>query len=321
MAEVRRPFRFGFSTRGLASPVEWRALARRVEALGYSTLLVPDHVAHPLAPITLMATAAEATTTLRLGCHVFGNDFRHPVVLAKEAATLDVLAGGRSELGIGTGWQRDDYEKMGVPLDPPGVRVDRLAEALQVVKGCFADGPFSFAGAHYTVRDLDLRPKPTQRPRLPILVGGGGRRVLGLAAREADIVAINFRTTPEGGADSTDITVEATERKLGWVRAAAGERLAEIELAVFAFLVAVTDDDPRQAISRLMERRPAGERLDVDTALAAPAALVGSVDRIVETLLARRERFGISYVVVRDPTGDGSMADAFAPVVARLAGA
>jgi hypothetical protein len=125
----------------------------------------------------------------------------------------------------------------------------------------------------------------------------------------------------EGGADATDITVEATERKLGWVRAAAGERLAEIELAIFAFLVAVTDDDPRRAIGQLMERRPAGERMDADAALAAPAALVGSVDEIVAALQSRRERFGISYVVVRDPTGDGAMADAFAPVVARLAGA
>jgi probable F420-dependent oxidoreductase len=320
MAQTPRPFRFGFSTRGSASATEWRALARRVEALGYSTLLVPDHVAHPLAPITLLAAAAEATRTVRLGCHVFGNDFRHPVVLAKEAATLDVLSGGRVELGLGTGWQLADYDKMGIPLDPPGVRVDRLAESLRVVKGCFGDGPFSFSGTHYTIRDLDLRPKPAQRPRLPILIGGGSRRILSLAAREADVVAINFRTTPEGAADSADVTVEATDRKLGWVREAAGDRFDDLELAVFAFVVAVTDDDPRQAIDALMARRPVGDRLDADVALAAPAVLVGSVDRIAETLLARRERFGISYVVVRDPTGDGAMAEAFAPVVARLAG-
>jgi probable F420-dependent oxidoreductase len=315
-----RPFRFGFSTRGSASAAEWRALARRVEALGYSTLLVPDHVAHPLAPITLQAIAAEATTTLRLGCHVYGNDFRHPVVLAKETATLDVLSGGRVELGLGTGWQAADYETMGIPMGAPGVRVDRLAEALLVVKGCFADGPFSFEGTHYTIRDLDLRPKPAQRPRLPILVGGGARRVLGLAAREADVVAINFRTTPEGGADQSDITAEATDRKLGWVREAAGERFADLELAIFAFLVAVADGDPRDVVAGLTARLPASARLDPDAALAAPAVLVGSADRIADTLLARRERFGISYVVVRDPTGDGAMADAFAPVVARLAG-
>lgn len=320
MAQVQRPFRFGISTRGFASSSEWRALARRVEALGYSTLLVPDHIAHPLAPITLLATAAEATTSLRLGCHVFGNDFRHPVMLAKEAATLDVLSGGRVELGLGTGWQLDDYEKMGIPLDPPGVRVDRLAESLQIIKGCFGDEPFSFSGNHYTIRDLNLRPKPAQHPHLPILIGGGSRRVLGIAAREAHIVAINFRTTPDGGADQSDITAEATERKLGWVRQAAGERFAELELAVFAFLVSVTDEDPRQAIGSLMQRHLGGNHLDVDAVLASPVALVGSVDRIVETLLARREQYGISYVVVRDQAGYGTIADAFAPVVARLAG-
>jgi probable F420-dependent oxidoreductase len=320
MPQIRKPFRFAFSTRGSSSAAEWRALARRVEALGYSTLLVPDHVSHPLAPITLQAVAAEATTTLRVGCHVFGNDFRHPIVLAKEAATLDVLSGGRVELGIGTGWQRNDYDKMGISLDPPGVRIDRLAESLQVLKGCFADGPFTVAGTHYTVENLDLLPKPAQRSRIPILVGGGGRRLLSLAAREADIVAINFRTTPEGAADQTDITGEATERKVGWVREAAGDRFADLELAIFAFMVSVTDADPKQAVEGLMQRLPAAARLDADAALAAPPILVGSPDRIAETLEARRERFGISYIVIRDHTGDGSMADAFAPVVARLGG-
>jgi probable F420-dependent oxidoreductase len=297
-------------------------LAQRVEALGYSTLLVPDHVSTPLAPIAALTAAAAATTTLRLGCHVFGNDFRHPVVLAKEAATLDVLSGGRLELGLGTGWMRADYAATGTPLDRPGVRVARLGEAVRVVKGCFGDGPFGFAGAHYTVRDLDLRPKPVQRPRPPLVIGGGSPRVLGLAGREADVVALNFRTTADGGWDPADVSPAATARKVAWVRAAAGARFAALELGVFAFLVAVTDADPEHAVGGLLDALRVGDRVSAAAALASPAVLVGSVDRIVAALRAHRERFGISYVVVRDSDAgaDGSVIEAFAPVVARLAG-
>jgi probable F420-dependent oxidoreductase len=320
--DALRPFRFGISTRGGPDPAAWQALARRVEELGYSSLVVPDHVYTPLAPIAALAHAAAATTTLRLGAHVLGNDFRNPVMLAKELATLDVLSGGRLELGLGTGWLRVDYDATGIPLDPPGIRVGRLAEALAIVKGCFGDEPFAFSGAHYTVRDLNLLPKPVQRPRPPILVGGGGRRVLTLAAREADIVALNFRTTPEGGWDASDFSAQAVERKVAWVREAAGERRRDLELSAFAAFVEVTEEEPRRVAERILADWRLGDHVSADQLLAWPQALIGSAERIVETLQDRRRRFGISYVVARDSdAGSGSsVMEAFAPVVARLAG-
>jgi len=159
------------------SHAQYRDGARQWEDLGYSTLFVPDHfVDHPLAPIPAMAMVAEATERLRIGSLVLGNDYKHPVVLAREAATLDLLSDGRLELGVGAGWMTADYEKAGMPLDPPGVRVDRLAESLTVLKGLFADQPFSFDGKHYQITDLDGSPKPVQRPGPPIIVGGGGER-------------------------------------------------------------------------------------------------------------------------------------------------
>src|SRR5262252_4939564 len=166
-----REFRFGAQVSWAAAGKEWLDKARMIEELGYSTLLMPDHFHQQLAPFSALASAAAVTSTLRVGTLVLDNDFRHPVVLAKEAATLDVLSGGRLELGLGTGWMRADYDATGIPLARPGVRVGRLGEAVRVIKGCFGDRPFSFAGAHYTVRDLDLRPKPVQRPRPPLVIG------------------------------------------------------------------------------------------------------------------------------------------------------
>jgi probable F420-dependent oxidoreductase len=316
-----RPFRFGVSTRGARSRDAWLSLARQAEDLGYSTLLIPDHLDTSLAPIAALVGAAGVTTAIRLGCHVFGNDFRHPVMLAKEAATIDALSDGRLELALGTGWRKDDYEESGIPLDPPGVRVSRFAEAIQVVKGCFADQPFSFSGTYYTVHDLSLFPKPVQRPHPPILIGGGSRRVLAIAAREADIVGLNFRTTPRGDADPSDFSAEATAQKVAWVREAAGERFDELELSVFVGFLAVADE-PRRAAEQILEAWRLTGKLSVDQLLETPQALVGSVEQIVETLLARRERFGISYIVVRDSDAGSpvSIMETFAPIVARLAG-
>ncbi len=199
-----------------------------------------------------------------------------------------------------------------------------MAEAVRVIAGCFADQPFSHAGAYYTIQDLNLLPKPIQRPRPPILIGGGSRRILSIAARHADIVGIKYRTTADGMPDFADITAEATAHKVAWVRQAAGERFGDIELSVFAPLIAVTDDDPRQAADRLLQAFGFGlaSQLSVEQVLASPQALIGSVEHIIEMLQARRQRYGLSYVVIReaDVGSAASHMDALAPVVARLAG-
>jgi alkanesulfonate monooxygenase SsuD/methylene tetrahydromethanopterin reductase-like flavin-dependent oxidoreductase (luciferase family) len=199
-----------------------------------------------------------------------------------------------------------------------------LAEAVRVIAGCFADQPFSHAGAYYTIQDLNLLPKPIQRPRPPILIGGGSRRILSIAARHADIVGITFRTTADGMPDFADIPAEATAHKVAWVRQAAGERFGDIELSVFAPLIAVTDDDPRQAADRLLQAFGFGlaSQLSVEQVLASLQALIGSVEHIIEMLQARRQRYGLSYVVIReaDVGSAASHMDALAPVVARLAG-
>ncbi|MFQ5947919.1 MAG: TIGR03621 family F420-dependent LLM class oxidoreductase, partial [Acidimicrobiia bacterium] len=275
-------------------------------------IFMPDHLGGQLAPVPALVTAAEACD-LRIGVFVFGNDFRHPVVLAKEAATLDLLSEGRLELGIGAGWLRSDYEGSGIPFDPPGRRVDRLEEAVAILKGLFAEGPFSFEGTHYTVTNLDGRPKPLQRPHPPLLIGGGGRRILDLAAREADIVGINpnlkaGEISPlEQGIDST---AAATRRKVEWVRRAAGERFDDLELNVLIFFAIVTNQRREQA-----EMIGAAGGMGADQVLGTPHLLVGTVDQICEDLEQRREAFGISYPVLNEASFE-----VVAPVVDRLTG-
>ncbi len=245
-----RKFRFGVMAPSATSAAEYRETARKAEDLGYSTLYVPDHfVDHPFGPFPAMAMAAEATTTLRVGCLVLGNDYRHPVVVARDAATLDLLSEGRLELGLGAGWMTVDYEKAGIPLDTPGVRIARLAETIAIVKGLTGDGPFSFAGEHYTITDLDGMPKPVQRP-LPLVIGGGGKKVLTLAAREADIIGINgnLHSGKPGNPDQApNMNPASTDEKLEWVRAAAGSRYADIEIQAFAGFVHFTDDPAAMA--------------------------------------------------------------------------
>jgi probable F420-dependent oxidoreductase len=296
------------------SHVQYRDAARKWEDLGYSTLFVPDHfVDHPLAPIPAMAMVAEATERLRVGSLVLGNDYKHPVVLAREAATLDLLSDGRLELGVGAGWMTADYEHAGLPLDRPGIRVERLAESLTVLKGLFSDQPFSFKGKHYEITDLDGSPKPVQRPGPPILVGGGGERVLSLAAREADIVGINANLR-RGEAQHPDaaqsLSAAATDQKLGWVRSAAGLRFDDLEIQQYAGFVFFTDD--RQSLAEAMA--PAFD-VTPEVALETPIALVGTTEQMIDDLIARRERWQMTYVVI-----DDAVADQFAPIVARLAG-
>jgi probable F420-dependent oxidoreductase len=288
--------------------------ARRVEALGYSTFLLPDHLDQPVSALPALAVAAEATTHVRLGTFVLANDFRNPVLLARDVATLDVLSGGRFELGLGAGWRQGEYAQAGIPYDAASVRIKRLAESLHVLAGYFADGPFAFAGEFYTVAELDGQPKPVQRPHPPFLVGGGGKRILSLAARQADIVSIIPRARPEGSgqdsADWTTATEAATRQKLAWIRQAAGDRFATLELNAMVYAVMVSDDR-RAAAGQLAGRFGLSE----DEVTASPHILVGSIDQMVDDLQGRREAFGVSYITVPE-----YFMEAFAPLVERLAG-
>jgi probable F420-dependent oxidoreductase len=305
-------FRFGIQISRADSAAEWVAKARRIEDLGYSTLFVPDHFNDQFAPVPALMAAADATSTLRLGTMVLDNDYRHPLVLAKEMATLDVLSGGRLELGLGAGWMRSDYEQSGIPYDRPGVRIRRFEEGLQIIKGLFADGPFSYNGAFYNITDHDALPKPAQKPHPPILVGGGGRRILSIAAREADIVGVNF-SLAEGEVNpvvAATGTADATREKVAWIREAAGARLDDIELNVTVFVCIVTDE--REAMA---ERVTGGFGFGPGEVKATPHVLIGTVDQIAEDLERRREEFGFSYVVL-----SGDVFEAMAPVVKRLTG-
>ena len=309
-----RRFRFGVLAKDARSASEFGDFARRVEALGYSTLSMPDHfVDHPLAPIPGIMAAATATTTLRVGTLVLGNDYKHPAVLANEAATIDLLSDGRLELGVGAGWMTADYEQGGFPLDSAGVRIARLDESLTVVKGLMADGPFTFHGEHYTIDALDGEPTPVQRPHPPIVVGGGGPKVLALAAKHAQIVGINANLRA-GQGDHPDsvrsLTAAATDEKLDRLRAAVGAGFADLEIQTLTGFVHVTDDrDPIAAgVASRFGVRP-------EVALETPAVLVGSIEQIVEDLETRRERWQMSYVVVPE-----AFDEVMAPVVAQLAG-
>ena len=307
-----RRFRFGVQ---LSQPLPgrtWADTARTVEDLGYSTLFVPDHFGDQLAPLTALAVAAQATTALRVGALVFDNDYRHPVVLATETATLDLLSGGRVELGLGAGWMRSDYEQTGMDYDSPGVRVSRFEEALDVIAGCFADGPFDHSGEHYTITGLDAKPSPATPGGPPLIIGGGGRRVLTIAARRADIVGINPNLS-SGAIDGevvADAMAERVDQKVAWVRDAAGDRFDDIELNVLTFLASVTDD-PEGTAAGISAMFGASATDVLDT----PSVLLGTVDGICETLESRRSRWGFTYYVVQ-----GDSAEAFAPVVDRMRG-
>jgi probable F420-dependent oxidoreductase len=309
-----KPFRFGVQLSNGTTGREWAETARRMEALGYSVATMPDHFTGQLAPMPALQAVLDATTTLRAGALVFDNDYKHPAILAKELATMDVLSDGRVEIGLGAGWMVSDYEQLGIVYDRPGVRVDRFVEGLAVLRGAMAPGPFDFDGEHYTITGYDGLPKPAQSPHPPILIGGGGKRVLTIAAREADIVGVNG--TLDAGVIGPEaiatMTAEAVTAKVAIVAeaAAAAGRLDHIEMNIRTFFVSVTDDRAGRIAAMAKMVGVAEEMI-----AASPFALIGSTDEIIEELVARREQYGFSYVIV-----GAEDIEAFAPVVAELAG-
>jgi len=307
-----QPFRFAVQLEGAPSGRVWRNRARQIESLGYSTLYMPDHLGDQWGPMVALTAAAEATTTLKVGALVYDNDYRHPVVLAKEMATLDLLSEGRLEVGLGAGWMRSDYDQSGIAYDEPAVRVARFEEGVQIIEALWVDGTCTFSGRHYKVEGAVGMPRPFRQPRPTLVLGGGGRRVLGVAARHADIVGVNadLRAGHVGPEVAASVTAERFDERIGWIRAAAGDRFASLELQVLAFVAAVTDD--RQAMA---EAIAPGFGLTAEAALEVPMVVVGTVDQVCETLQARRERYGFSYYVFHEQD-----IEPFAPVVARLAG-
>lgn len=320
-----RPFRFGLQAFEATTADDWFDTVHRAEDLGYSTLFTSDHYFGPgeiatemshrpidVAPLTAIAMAAAVTSTLRVGCRVFACDFHHPVVLAKETATLDMLSGGRLEVGLGAGWTAAEYDGLGIPMDSAGTRIERLGEYITLMRAHWTGEPIDVSGKHVNVHGFAGRPVPTQQPHPPIMIGGGAPRILGLAGREADIVSLNFNnsTGKLGAAIVAGSGLDVTREKIGWVRDGAGDRFDDIELEIGAYFVAVGDDVAA-------EIEPMAQRYGVtpDELMSHPHGLFGSVSEICDTIVARRENLGISYVTVAQRNIDD-----FAPVVAALAG-
>jgi probable F420-dependent oxidoreductase len=305
-------FRFALQVSKAESAQAWRSLARRAEDLGYSTLYVPDHLDDQWSPMVACAVAAEATTTLRVGTLVLDNDFRYPVVLAKEAATLDVLTEGRFEFGIGAGWMTTDYEQSGIPMEAPSVRIGRLEESLEIMRAMWRDGSATFHGKHYDVQGAVGSPPPVTPGGPPIVIGGGSKRILTLAGRHADIVSIvpSLAAGHIGLEVAAESVVEKYRERVQWARDAAGERAGDLELQCWTVAVQVVPnaDEVFESMAPLFGLSP-------DQMRAAPLALIGTVPEIIETLRRRREELGFSYIVVHE-----AEYEALAPVVAELAG-
>ena len=314
-----RPIRFGVIADVASTKDALVSLAKRVERIGYSTLLLRDHVVsqpfgHQLGPLVAMATVAMVTKRLRIGTLVISNDFRPPVQLAKEFATLDVISDGRIELGLGAGFLKAEYGPLGIPFDPPGVRVSRLEESLQVLKKLFAGGPVTFHGTYYKVDGFEGFPLSAQLPHLPILVAGAGDRMLRIAARKADIVGIQTVNTTSGDVvmDPPNWFAVTVARKVELIRESAGARFDELELNT-TISVEITDD--RECAARRIIDERGWQGVAVDDVLEMPALLIGKLDEIGRQIRERRDRFGLSYLVVSEKN-----ADLIAPLVGELSG-
>lgn len=308
-------FRFGVQTTQPLPGMTWMETARAVERMGYSTLQVPDHLGDQYAPMPAIAAALTATEHLRAGALVFANDYRHPVVLAKELATLDAMFPGRVEFGLGAGWMREDYDISGIGYDEPKVRVDRFVEALDVIAGHFTGEPFTFHGDHYDIDGLVGRPRTVTPGGPSLLIGGGGKRVLTIAARRASIVGINpnLKAGAIGMDALTDSLPDRFTEKVSWVRDGAGSRIDDIELNIRCFVVNVTESPA--ASEEAVGGVAAMFGIDRDIVLDIPLALIGTVDELCDRIERRRERWGLSYYTV-----GADEAEMFAPVVSRLAG-
>jgi probable F420-dependent oxidoreductase len=310
-----KPFRFGVNVRGARSRSEWMEKASRVEELGYDVFNVPDHLTDLMAPFPALMSAAAASARLRIGTHVLNNDLRHPVLVAREAATVDLLTEGRLELGLGAGSLRVEYEETGLSFDRGALRVERLAEAVAIIKRLLGGEAVTFAGKYYRITNHTIGPLPVQRPHPPILIGGNGRKLLSLAAREADIVGLSGITFRNGGAAPPDLSgwrVSSVDERIKLIREAAGEeRYAQLEINVLLQRVIVTSDRHRIAEELAAARWP---QLTAEEVLQAPYVLIGDLEQISAGLLARRQRWGISGYTVQEP-----YMEALAPVIAEFA--
>jgi len=306
------PFRFALQASHAASPDAWRALARKTEDLGFATLYVPDHLGEQWAPMIALTVAADATTTLRVGTLVLDNDFRHPVILAKEAATLDVVTGGRFELGMGAGWMTTDYEQSGIPMEPAAVRIAKLDEALQIMRAMWTDGSATLPGEYYNVANAEGTPKPVTPGGPPLVIGGGSKRILTLAGQYAQTVSIvpSLAAGVMGSDMAAESVVEKYADRVKWARAAAGDRADELEFQCWTAVVMVVPN-----AAEIFEQMAPAFGLTPAQLSAAPIGLVGTTDEISETLQQRREEFGFSNIVLHE-----AEMDAIAPVVAALAG-
>jgi len=311
-----RPFRFLANASEVVTGSELADRARRAEDMGYDALVIPDHLLDQLSPVVAMSTIVAATSTLRVSAFVMNNDLRHPAVVAQDLASIDVLSGGRLDIAIGAGWNRPEYDTIGLAFDPAPVRQARLAESITVLKGLFSGSPFSFNGEYYTITDYAAQPVPVQRPHPPFFIGGGGRRTLTSAGREADIVGLAPRIQPNVKLDARSLTLEATRQKIDWVREAAPERFSSLELNVYpsTWPVTVTDDlrgEARRVSDHL--KTQTGVELTEAEVIDSPHLFIGSTDRLVEKFLQLREELGISCIMLGE-------IDELAPVLERLHG-
>jgi probable F420-dependent oxidoreductase len=309
----QKAFRFGVTSYGAESGEEWTRKARLAEKLGYSSLFVSDHFMGQIATMPALAYAAASTSALRVGSIVCSNDFRHPILLAKEAATIDMLSGGRFELGIGAGYLKAEYDALGIPFEDGKIRVDRFEESIQIIKAYFYGEPIDFTGKHYAIQSeigLDRIPAPVQKPHPPLIIGGGGKRMLRLAGREADIVSLMLQLNRDGTAPNPESMLLPFEQKIDWIRQGAGARFETLELNVQTWVAAVTDLR-KQVMDQIGRQFP----VPLETLSLLPFVLVGTVDEIIDQLQAHRSRYGISYFLVFD-----QYMEQFAPVVSALTG-